>query len=217
MSTTDEPGATPDHTTPDQVGPDYFDLGPAPWTPTQPASQYVGPLPGGPADQPYTQPVDQQYSQPQPPTPPYGQPAEPQYGQPYTQPMEQPYGQPVDDQPYGQSDPGYQMYDPQAMTPMPPVYQPGVLVPGQVVQTPYGTFMVGPKSKLTTGLLGILLGWLGAGQFYRGNAGLGVAQLVVTFITCGAGALWGLIEGIMVLVSQPGSPSSLDSNGQIMT
>jgi len=102
--------------------------------------------------------------------------------------------------------------------PYPPIYpaQPGMMVPGQVVQTSYGTFMVGDKSKLAAGLLGIFLGGFGAGQFYRGNAGMGVVQIVVTFFTLGLGSLWGLIEGIVVLASQPGSPSSLDSNGQIM-
>jgi len=91
-----------------------------------------------------------------------------------------------------------------------------MMVPGQVVQTPYGTFMVGNKSKLAAGLLGIFLGSIGVGQFYRGNAGMGVLQIVVTLCTFGLGSVWGLIEGIVVLASQPGSPSSLDSNGQIM-
>jgi len=51
------------------------------------------------------------------------------------------------------------------------------------------------------GILGILLGFFGAGQFYRGNIGLGIAQLVVSVVTCGLGSLWGLIEGILVLVN----------------
>jgi len=95
-------------------------------------------------------------------------------------------------------------------------HQPVVMVPGQVVQTPYGTFTVGQKSKLAAGLLGIFLGGFGVGQFYRGNVGMGVAQLLVSIFTAGIGALWGFIEGIVVLCAQPGSASSLDSNGQIM-
>ena len=93
---------------------------------------------------------------------------------------------------------------------------PLMLIPGQVVQTPYGAFMVGNKSKTTAGLLGIFLGGFGAGQFYRGNTGLGIAQLAVSIVTFGFGALWGFIEGIIVLTAKPGSPSSLDSNRQIM-
>jgi len=134
---------------------------------------------------------------------------------------------------YGQPDPTWPTYDQAAPA---PVYQatayptapvpsypamaypqtPGGLVAGQVVQTPYGAFMVGGKSKLAAGLLGVFLGGLGAGQFYRGNVGTGVAQLLVTIFTAGFGGLWGFIEGIVVLVSQPGQAGSLDSNRQLM-
>jgi len=91
-----------------------------------------------------------------------------------------------------------------------------MMVPGAVAPTPYGAFMVGDKSKLAAGLLGIFLGWCGVGQFYRGNIGLGFAQLGVSIITFGLGGFWGLIEGILVLTSQPGQPLSLDAKGQLM-
>jgi TM2 domain-containing membrane protein YozV len=91
------------------------------------------------------------------------------------------------------------------------------LVPGQVVQTAFGPIMVGQKSKLAAGLLGIFLGSLGIGRFYRGFTGLGVAQLAVTIVTCGVGALWGFIEGIMVLVAQPGTDMSKDAQGYLMS
>lgn len=59
------------------------------------------------------------------------------------------------------------------------------------------------KSKLAAGLLGILLGSFGAHNFYLGNTGKAVAQLLITLLTCGAGSvisgIWGLIEGIMIL------------------
>ena len=57
----------------------------------------------------------------------------------------------------------------------------------------------GSKSKLTAGLLGIFLGGLGIHNFYLGFTGKAVAQIVVTLVTCGAGSLWGFIEGIMIL------------------
>jgi TM2 domain-containing membrane protein YozV len=58
---------------------------------------------------------------------------------------------------------------------------------------------VGAKSKLTAGLLGIFLGGFGIHNFYLGFTGKAVAQIVVSLVTCGAGSLWGFIEGIMIL------------------
>ena len=55
------------------------------------------------------------------------------------------------------------------------------------------------KSKLTAGLLGILLGWLGIHRFYLGYVGIGIAQIVVTLVTFGFGGIWGFIEGILIL------------------
>jgi TM2 domain-containing membrane protein YozV len=56
------------------------------------------------------------------------------------------------------------------------------------------------KQKVTAGILGILLGGLGVHHFYLGSTMTGVIELVVTIVTCGFGALLGLIEGIMLLV-----------------
>ena len=59
------------------------------------------------------------------------------------------------------------------------------------------------KSKLAAGLLGIFLGSIGVHNFYLGYTGKAMAQLLITLLTCGAGAaivsIWGLIEGIMIL------------------
>jgi len=55
------------------------------------------------------------------------------------------------------------------------------------------------KSKMVAGLLGIFLGWLGVHRFYLGYTGIGVTQIIVTFITFGFGGLWGFIEGILIL------------------
>lgn len=58
------------------------------------------------------------------------------------------------------------------------------------------------KSKIVAGLLGIFLGGLGVHRFYLGYYGIGVVQILVTLLTCGAGSVWGLIEGILCLVGK---------------
>ena len=58
---------------------------------------------------------------------------------------------------------------------------------------------VGQKSKLAAALLGIFLGGFGIHRFYLGYVGLGIVQIIVTIITFGFGALWGFIEGILIL------------------
>ena len=59
--------------------------------------------------------------------------------------------------------------------------------------------MPGAKSKMAAGLLGIFLGAYGVHNFYLGNAGRGVLQLILTIVTCGMAGIWGLIEGILIL------------------
>ena len=58
-----------------------------------------------------------------------------------------------------------------------------------------------PKTKLVAGLLGIFLGGFGAHKFYLGDTKAAIIRLVVTFVTLGFGAIWGTIEGIMLLVN----------------
>jgi TM2 domain-containing membrane protein YozV len=70
------------------------------------------------------------------------------------------------------------------------------------------------KSKLTAGLLGIFLGAWGVHRFYLGYTGIGVAQILVTLVTCGAGSLWGLIEGILILC---GKGLQTDAQGNPLT
>ncbi|MDR1014188.1 MAG: TM2 domain-containing protein [Coriobacteriales bacterium] len=55
------------------------------------------------------------------------------------------------------------------------------------------------KSKVFTGLLGIFLGGLGVHRFYLGYKMIGIIQIAVSFVTLGYGALWGIIEGILIL------------------
>ncbi|BCB74434.1 hypothetical protein Pflav_008440 [Phytohabitans flavus] len=61
--------------------------------------------------------------------------------------------------------------------------------------------MYSDKTKLVAGLLGIFLGTFGVGRFYTGHTGIGVAQLLVGVLTCGLGGLWGVIDGILILVN----------------
>lgn len=55
------------------------------------------------------------------------------------------------------------------------------------------------KSKLVAGLLQIFLGSFGVGRFYTGHIGLGVAQLLLGWMTCG---IWPLIDGILMLMGK---------------
>jgi Predicted membrane protein len=54
---------------------------------------------------------------------------------------------------------------------------------------------VGGKSRLAAGLLNIFLP--GIGRLYLGYTGIGIAQLLLAFI--GVGAIWSLIDGILIL------------------
>ncbi|MGB3170449.1 MAG: TM2 domain-containing protein [Rhodococcus sp. (in: high G+C Gram-positive bacteria)] len=89
---------------------------------------------------------------------------------------------------------------------------PGYPVPGGYPGGPYAVDPAAPygrhpmtgepysdKSKLTGGLLGILLGPFGAGRFYLNQPGIAVAQIAVTWLTCGIGGIWPIIDGIMML------------------
>ncbi|MCZ7438279.1 TM2 domain-containing protein [Micromonospora sp. WMMC241] len=69
--------------------------------------------------------------------------------------------------------------------------------------TPYQQYPQGvsDKSKVVAGILQILLGGFGAGRFYIGDTKTAVIQLVVTIVTCGFGAVWGLVDGILLLVN----------------
>lgn len=59
------------------------------------------------------------------------------------------------------------------------------------------------KSKIAAGLFGIFLGSFGVHNFYLGYTGKAVVQLLITLLSCGLfspiSAIWGLIEGILIL------------------
>ncbi len=156
------------------------------------------------ADNPYGKPPQDPYGQQDPYTqqpPPYVQ--QPPYAQqPYVQqPQQDPYGQPPQQQPYTQQPPPYGQQPPY----------------GQPAQPFYGQPGVAQKSKVIAGILGILLGALGAHNFYLGNTTKAIIQLLISVLSFGTlvfiPAIWGLIEGILILVSTYGTPWHKDAAG----
>ena len=70
---------------------------------------------------------------------------------------------------------------------------------------------VSDKSKLVAGLLGILLGGFGAGRFYTGHTGLAIGQIAATWLTCGFGVIWPIVDGVLILVK-----GGTDAQGRIL-
>lgn len=188
---------------------------------TQPgASPYGQPVDHGQQTQPnYDQSSYDQssYGQPVSPAPSYdpnGAYGQPSYGQPaYSQPAydQSAYGQPAYTQQsaYGQPNYGQQGYAPynQSAYTQQPAY-------GQPVPMGYSQ-----KSKVAAGLLAIFLGGFGVHNFYLGNTGKAVAQLLLTLIGWiiiigpAAAGIWGLVEGILILCSHTGSQWHRDGKG----
>lgn len=69
------------------------------------------------------------------------------------------------------------------------------------------------KSRVAAGVLGILLGSLGIHNFYLGYTNKGIAQLLITILSCGilgiVSSIWGLVEGIQILTGT----INVDSDG----
>lgn len=121
-------------------------------------------------------------------------------------PPAQPSGNPFADQPFtanhgSQPGPGFsQGQAPYGYSqPMPAGSQPGYSNFGGYPASGYHGEVWSDKSKVAAGLLGILIGSLGIHRFYLGFVGIGILQIIVTFVTCGWGGLWGFIEGILYL------------------
>ena len=72
---------------------------------------------------------------------------------------------------------------------------------------PYGR-PYSDKTKLAAGLLGIFLGFFGAGRFYTGHTGMALGQL----FTCGGCGIWALIDGIMLLAGS----DQTDAQGRVL-
>ena len=80
---------------------------------------------------------------------------------------------------------------------------------GGAATTTTTTTSNGGKSKMVAGLLGIFLGAWGIHNFYLGNTGRAIAQILVTIFTCGIGGLWGFVEGILIFTGN----INTDANG----
>jgi TM2 domain/Protein of unknown function (DUF2510) len=88
-----------------------------------------------------------------------------------------------------------------AQSPVPPApqfVQPGTLY---AAVSPVGSVRayaagVSPKSRTVASILGFFLGGLGVDRFYLGNIGMGVAKLLLGWLTFG---IWPLIDWIVIL------------------
>ncbi|MEE2033808.1 NINE protein [Rhodococcus chondri] len=144
----------------------------------------------------------------------YGEQTPPYQGEPPYQGMPGPvYGRPDPGYPAGDSS-GYAAHE-QAYpgyAPPPPGYTPAPGMPAAAYgyydpsapygRDPYTGEPYSDKSKVTAGILGILLGPFGAGRFYLDQPGLAIAQIAATWLTCGIGGIWPLIDGILMLTGK---------------
>ncbi|MFJ6834479.1 TM2 domain-containing protein [Streptomyces sp. NPDC091209] len=129
-----------------------------------------------------------------------------------------PYGPgPYGPGPYGAGQPGAYPPPPQGPYghPGPGGYAMGPVPPGTYTGDPNAPYGYDPygrpyseKSKIVAGILQLALGGLGAGRFYMGNVGIGLAQL----FTCGGMGIWALIDGIMLLAGN----NATDSDGRVL-
>ncbi|WP_344087780.1 TM2 domain-containing protein [Luedemannella helvata] len=153
---------------------------------------------------------------------PYRQPpADPYAGQGETMPVPQPPppapgyyptstppGSPTAPMPPGTQYPAQPGYPQQGYQ------QPGYAPPGygQPAVDPATGLPLSDKSKVVAGVLQLVLGGFGVGRFYTGHTSMAIAQIAVTWLTCGLGALWPLIDGILILVQ----PNQTDAQGRIL-
>ena len=68
------------------------------------------------------------------------------------------------------------------------------------------TTPIGTKSKLAAALFAFFLGTFGVHNFYLGYTGKAVAQLLITLLSCfilsPASAIWGIVEGVLILAGE---------------
>ena len=66
---------------------------------------------------------------------------------------------------------------------------------------PVGAYLIDnqpAKNHIIAGILGLLLGAIGLHRIYLGFWGLGITQILVTYLTGGFGVVWGFIEGVLI-------------------
>ena len=116
-------------------------------------------------------------------------------GQPQGAPPPPPMGAPAAQPPPAGAMPGGQ----------PPAQSGGLMEPGglfsprfQMSDPPPPGWS--PKSKITAGIIAILIGGLGIHAFYLGNTKKGI-YILLSNLLC-LGGIWGLIDGIMILTDK---------------
>ena len=77
--------------------------------------------------------------------------------------------------------------------------------PGAMVHAPFGVHPISglpysEKSKVVAGMLQLFVPCVG--RFYTGHTTIALLQLGAMIITCGAGALWPMIDGILMLMGK---------------
>jgi TM2 domain-containing membrane protein YozV len=104
-------------------------------------------------------------------------------------------------------------YGPPVPYPQQPTYpQPyplGQLAP--VAYDPMTGLPYSDKSKVVAGILQLVLGGFGAGRFYTGHIGMAIGQIAVTWLTCGLGSVWPVVDGIILLVQ-----GGTDAEGRVL-
>ncbi|MBX3221300.1 MAG: TM2 domain-containing protein [Labilithrix sp.] len=119
-------------------------------------------------------------------------------------------GPPGGPPPGGYGPPGGGYGAPPAGYGAPPPGMPGMGAPMGGAMMPHAPYGVDPisgmpfsdKSKMVAGLLQIFVGTFGVGRFYTGHTGIAIAQIAVSWLTCGVGAIWPLVDGIMMLMGK---------------
>ena len=106
----------------------------------------------------------------------------------------------ADNNQYNHSYNTYYNQSPYQQEEQPPLYNPPQYQPQAGMDPPPGYIQ---KSRVAAGILAILLGAYGIHSFYLGNTSRGLVQLLVSFLTCGVGAIvmeiWGILDGIKLL------------------
>lgn len=92
--------------------------------------------------------------------------------------------------------------------PRPPAPVPVPARPAATVDAPHGRepatgVPYSDRSKVIAGVLQLVMP-IGIGRFYSGHIGIGVAQLLLSFV--GIGLLWAFIDGIVILAGRPTDP-----------
>ena len=91
----------------------------------------------------------------------------------------------------------------------------GQVVSSTVETTASTSAPVGTKSKLAAALFAFFLGTFGVHNFYLGYTGKAVAQLLITLLSCfilsPVSAIWGVVEGVLVLTGEINTDASGNS------